>query len=172
MAKDHRTAHAEYLERKIAAYLAEHGVPTCECGCGEPVKFRQDNGKPNRYIMGHHKHNNTAAVAAALGETIAVEDFRKALRKIKAQKGWTWEEMATAGGISKAHMHSILWHSRRQRVRVPWARDFLRRVAGLPAPITMHQERVLLRSAQRDAMIEREMDREINREIERKTRAS
>lgn len=135
-----------WRERKIAAYLAEHGsAPECGCGCGEPVNF-DDSAKPYRYRFNHHVRVNGAGrrvTEARLKDNLDIADVRKAFRDIKERRNMTWNEMARTIGISLNHMTYFMYGSQRTVGR-EWTRNALLRLAGKATPPTVYERKDML----------------------------
>lgn len=142
-----RAKHVEYRKRKIQEYLDEHGTtPLCACGCGEHVKFN-NQGKPRKFA-GQNHHMDTAAMSqkmseihaerAAKEDRIPIDVFRDAVRQVKEQKGWSWVQMAEAGGWSVNHLKSTVFDQRAKNVGRQLGEDFFNRIAGRPAPPSNH----------------------------------
>lgn len=139
----HRERHEAYRQRNIAKYLSEHGgLPSCECGCGNPVRFNA-NGKPCRFIIHHQpKHGLELGRQRAGKELIPLDDFRRAMFKLKAHTNETWKQIAERGGISHTHLNSLMYgNSGKRNVGKEWTTHFMRRLAGLPAPASRFQKR-------------------------------
>lgn len=129
-----RRAHA------IEAYVLLYGRPGCSCGCGAFVRFDRD-GKPSRFVLGHTSPGFDAANQARLAGNLPVEDFRRALFKLKEAKGWTIADLAEAAKCSQSSMQGLLYAKRRKTVSREWATDFFRRIAGMPTAPTPWQHR-------------------------------
>lgn len=125
--------------------------PACACGCGDPVRISMTRG-PNKYINGQHmswdqqsmKSEQFKAIHVKTREAhgIPIEQFRAALRKIKAQKGMTWAQMAEAGGQSRGWIMSYMFdHKRLVSINKDTATLFLQKLAGVGTPPSKHQER-------------------------------
>ena len=105
---------------KIKRWHEKNGaeIPTCACGCGEQLKF-DTKGDLHRYRFNHFGTSKEYRVFVSefmtrwhqdkidTDDYIGIEKFREVCRKIKADKGWTWKEMARAGGISYDHMNQL-----------------------------------------------------------------
>jgi len=62
---------------------------------------------------------------------------------LKHRTGKTWVQIAEDGGLSLTHLHSLLYSKTKKNVGKRWTTDFMRRLAGLPAPASTHQKRML-----------------------------
>lgn len=143
-------------QRNVEAYLAEHGTaPCCRCGCGELVNFDHD-GRPRKYRPGHN-FDIVAYRRELTAAGVPLADFQAAVKKIKLQKGWTWDEVAHRGGISAGHIRRLMFGKGQASVSRPWATDFLRRLAGLSAPPSTY----MLKRMEQEKRAEREIDREV-----------
>lgn len=74
------------------------------------------------------------------GDTVPIQDFRRALHSIKESKGWTLEQMADQGSMPISAMRHLL---SKRYINDPTKRDvelILKRLAGLPAPPTKYAE--------------------------------
>lgn len=136
-----RLASKKMRDERIAAYLAEHGSPpVCECGCGEHVRF-SDKGKPNRYVRFHQPTGHHLLVYQENIPRVSLERFRAVFMKMKADKGWTLNQMARKGGISPAHLATIFYDNRKYQrygLSEEWVRNFLNRLYDRPAPPSTH----------------------------------
>jgi transcriptional regulator with XRE-family HTH domain len=137
---------AAILVRNVEAW-GDAFPPPCACGCGEPTKFSASSGI-NKYLNRQHvAYDKDYSVITKLGNdkrqegNIPIEDFRAAVKKIKAQKGWSYSEMARRGGQSEGWLSCYMFDDRLQTVGKDTASLFLRRCAGLPAPPSRFQER-------------------------------
>ena len=144
----------ELRQERIDEYLARRPAPLCACGCGENVRFNYES-YPSTYLRGHNAIETKRRQMAEKGGTITADEFRQALRKVKANKGWTWDELARQGGVSPGRIRSLMFGQQKLVTR-DWATDFLRRLAGLSAPPTPYQ----LKQWKLDAKAGREMERE------------
>lgn len=131
--------------------------PACACGCGEPVHFCTRG--PNKYVNRAHVAWDRSASGSSeaaklarremqLKRNIPIEKWRAAVRKIKAERGWTCEEIAHRGGWSLNNYRSWMYSTRVNTIGQTGV-DFLRRLAGLPAPATAWQIRQRDESAKR-----------------------
>jgi transcriptional regulator with XRE-family HTH domain len=171
--KRKREAMIRRRNKKHKEWLAAGNVmPKCKCGCGETVQSWRNDGTPAEYLFNHHmkdpaiqkKHREQmeAFQAAQREDRIDIESFREACRKIKAQRGWTWNQMADEGGLSHGHFSSLM-HSKdeiRKSVSRDWATDFFRRLTGLPAPPSSYQKRKFDAEIAAEAAVDSAMDKE------------
>jgi hypothetical protein len=74
------------------------------------------------------------------GGVVNADDFRAAVRRIKATKGWTWREMGARGGWGVGRLNGVMYGDRKW-VLEETARVFLRKVAGMPEPLTAWERR-------------------------------
>lgn len=124
--------HAYKLARQVEMW-GDSFTPACACGCGEPVRFSERG--PGKYVNRQHVYwGRDSATAAIRGkEALDVEVFRKACLKIKAEKGWSVQELADKGGLGRGHLSKYLYsYSNTQKMDKDIAVSFLRRCAGLP----------------------------------------
>jgi hypothetical protein len=153
-----RLRKARNHERRRSEYVAAHGRPVCECGCGEKVNFNSAD-KPYRFLRGHNPRDRTKAARVTPGsvpveECIPIEDFRAALRKQKERDGCTWEVMAERTGIGLNHMKALMYAKDRRHVSKDWATIVLRRLAGMSAPPSTWQQRDRRESNRRHRSVE------------------
>lgn len=126
-----------WSETKEEEALLDLRTRTCECGCGQAVSLRK--GKPSRFKQGH---NSVVAPPNVRPDNIPIEDFRRAVRKLKNDKGWTWVQMAVAASMSDKHLYNLMGNKIQKSVQREWATDFFRRLAGLGAPPTKYAVKV------------------------------
>lgn len=130
-------------------YVTHPWPPACECGCHEPTSFSQ-RGTPNRFV--NQSHSNYARrdrypeINAKANETrhrdaIPIEDFRRVVKKIKAQKGWTWAEMARISGVNPGQLSVWMFSTVPRRVSRKSAEQFFRRLAGQATLPTKYERR-------------------------------
>jgi hypothetical protein len=74
------------------------------------------------------------------GPVIDAAEFRAAVRKIKATKGWTWREIGVRGGWGPGRLNGVMFGRQRWILRDS-ARVFLRKVAGMPEPLSAWERR-------------------------------
>jgi transcriptional regulator with XRE-family HTH domain len=160
---------ATYRAKKIKRWHEENGpdMPTCACGCGEELVF-DSKGVLHRYKFNHHGRSDEYRVFASMFMTqfhrdkigtddfIEIGHFRTVCRKIKKDKGWTWAEMAHAGGLSFEHLNQLMTQKKALTVRHETAVNFLRRIVGLPAPPSTF----LQRERKKDKIADAGMDTE------------
>lgn len=138
------TPHQKDIVRQVE-YWGDKFTPACACGCGEPVKI--SNKGPGKYVnQAHNRWVNQPKAAKAGGLAtrgdIEIEKFRTMLQKVKDEKGWTWDQMAEAGGWSDGHLHNCLYKDEVKGIREETARKFLRRCLGLPEQMSERQIKV------------------------------
>jgi len=159
-----------YIERKLKSWVETNGpLPTCECGCGTVVGWARKTGSPARFVKNHYYHTAECAETSAKtlreyhlhkfedGDFIEIKKLRKAIRQIKANKGWTWKELADHGGLSFGHLRSMMSDKRVVSVRHDLAWGFFRRIAELPAPASTFQKRELAKDSMADAGMDRDV---------------
>lgn len=160
--------HAIYRQRLIDEYLAEHDglSPLCECGCGERVGFNSQ-GRPRRFA-GQNHHYNVDEIRVKVSEEharradeenrIPIDVFRRAARKVKEDKGWTWKQLAEAGGWSENHVKAMMFDKRAKNVGRQLGEDFFNRIAGLPVPPSTYMQKKADRELKRIEHRERTLD--------------
>lgn len=123
--------------------------PACACGCGEPTRFNEKG--PTRVLNRQHAayFRDYASISAAghrakraRKDTIPIEDFRSAIRKLQERKGWSLSEIARRGGQYRTWLNAYMTDPRYQTIGRETATLFLRRASGLGAPPSRHQERI------------------------------
>lgn len=163
-AEDRAHRKRRYREVYAERWMAENELPKCECGCGQTVRFGVTRGKPNRFVRNHQPRDAAPLIAYKQGlsaQGIPIEDFRQAVRKVKATKGWSWSQMAARVGITPGAMHSLMFNASQRSVSHERARDFFARLAGKPMPMTPLQKRERMRDAHREAQIRAELQWEV-----------
>lgn len=164
-----REKHADYRQRKIQAYLDANGgvSPLCACGCGERVGFTSQ-GKPRTYAgQNHHLRvmdmskmiSDLHAKRADEEDRIPIEVFRKAARKIKEDRGWSWRQLAEAGGWSENHVKAMMFDKRAKNVGRELGENFFKRIQGIPVPPSTYLIKKMKADAERIAHRERTLDR-------------
>jgi hypothetical protein len=102
-------ARSRMRERRVAAYLSEHGTaPPCECGCGQPVAFSSE-GRPNRFLRGHFIPDRSTLIDARYkGDRIPIRQVRVHLEALRVRNGWTLTEMAARARMPLSTLRSLL----------------------------------------------------------------
>lgn len=142
--RKHRQDEKRWEARRRAEYIETHGIPTCGCGCGEPVSFK--NGKPYRFRVGHGRRTEESHrkyVESFTSDNIDREAFRKAIKKIKVERHLTWQEMADICGLSYSNLNSIIFKKRDATMKRKTAEQILKRLAGISTPPTEHEKRMM-----------------------------
>ena len=130
-------------------YVTHPWPPACECGCGEPTSFSQ-RGTPKRFVnqshANHSRYSRYPEINAKVNETthvdaIPLEDFRAATFKIKAQKGWTWNEIAKISGVNPGQINVWMFSTVPQRITRKSAEQFFRRLSGQATLPTKYERR-------------------------------
>lgn len=143
--KKGRALDVEWEKRKRLEYIAEHGEPICQCGCGE-TGLSFTHGVPRKYKQGHI--NRVPEVLERRAKTFAkthipIEDFRKAWKKIREQRGYTNAQMAEISGMTFSQMNEIMYGKRKQFITKKLAERVLRRLAGMATEPTSMEKRLL-----------------------------
>jgi DNA-binding XRE family transcriptional regulator len=131
----------EIRQEKIKQYLSDNeNPPTCLCGCGQYVNFNR-HGKPNKYCYNHFKSNDSRAQEAQFAgqHRIPTEKVRQALEKLRIKHGWSIQQMAKLGGVSKSTLWSILRdpnYAKEYGVDAEMIRCLLRRLSGIREPLS------------------------------------
>ena len=184
---------ASYVKRKTAEWIAENGpMPTCECGCGETVRWSRRYRGPARFVDRHYNYTEEKKQRASEslkgyhqkkiedGDFIEIKKLRTAIKKVKADKGWTWDEVAFHGGLSKGHIRSMMSDDRVISVNRDLVWGFFRRIAGMSAPASTFQKRERVKDLIADAGMDKDnwdgeeeaRYRETNRLREQRRRAA
>lgn len=134
------------LVRNVEAH-GDRFTDPCACGCGEPVRIGVS--KPQQYVNRQHQawDKNYAALSlianmAKTKDNIPIEQFRVAIKKLKAQKGWTYAQMAELGGQQPGWLHSYMYSDKQHTIGRRVATAFLSRLAGISTVATKHEQRV------------------------------
>jgi len=136
-AEERQRQKEEWRDRRIAAYIEEHGsAPECACGCGEHVRF-SDKGIPNKWVLGHSLRNRDQWKRVRPGgikveDRIPIDKFRKVLFDEKKKRGYSCRELADAAGVSEGHIKTLLYTKRTTHISRDLATYILRRFAGMP----------------------------------------
>lgn len=155
-------------QRRMEAYLAEHGeMPLCACGCGERVKF-DSRGNPRTYAAQNH-HMRVSAMRekvikaherrAEELDAIPIDKFRAAVRKVKEDRGWSWRQMAEAGGWNYNHIKSTMYDKRLKTINRKIGEDFFKRIQGIPTEPSKYMQRQAQRDMARLGNLEAQIDR-------------
>lgn len=129
-----RAAEAKRVERLKRAYIAEHGVPLCECGCGEPAKF-DNRGRPRKYLLSHmgrvDEIKEKRRITWEDRWVVDAEKFRSAVQKIRKERNMTVADVALVAGIAPQYMNSIMYAKSKKKISKDTAEHILRRLAGM-----------------------------------------
>lgn len=147
------------------AWIAENGPwPDCACGCGTPVKMDNSKREPRKYV-GKHGHKSTldhvhAINRERLSKEIPIEQFRSAMLKMKADKGWTLRQIADAGGVNYGHFKYLMYDKRPKHVTRAFVEPFLKRIAGMPMPPSVWQLKQMNAEIMKDRQMAATLDQE------------
>lgn len=144
-------------------------LPGCRCGCGEMVTMGERG--PKLYVNREHglgdkiEAMRVAVVARWVREreaagNIEIEKFRSAVKKIKKQKGWTWQETADRGGWSLGMLRCYMYDRGHKSVGLDIGVDFLRRLGGMSAPPSTYQKRLVRQATARQVKVDKDMEME------------
>jgi len=153
-AEDRNRGAERMKDRRVAAYLAEHGSPPlCACGCGEEVRF-SSKGIPNKWVRGHslRKRDQWDQVrpgGVRIEDRIPIDKFRAALKKAKAERNLTLREMADLTGVTFGHFKTILYSKRTTHISRDLATHMLRGLAGMGQHARDHHRQDMHRSNKR-----------------------
>lgn len=75
---------------------------------------------------------SAARAEVDLARGVPIEQFRTAIRKIQADKGWSLLEIAARGGQQPGWLNSYMYGDRAKTIGRETARMFFARIAGLP----------------------------------------
>jgi hypothetical protein len=135
-----KLARAELRQKKIEAYLAEHGAaPQCQCGCGKPVEFNRF-AKPNKFIFSHYAPEPGSGNAVQYdGHRIPTHKAKVALENLRKKNGWSIHEMARLGGVKRSTLWSILRdpnYAKDHGINAEMIRSLLRNLSGIKSTPT------------------------------------
>lgn len=129
-----------WLQKREDAYVAEHGaMPSCACGCGEPVKMNSC-GKPQKYAgINHQSRVHDMAELSRSGRAakhrsdgdIPLEKFREVVERVKKDRGLTWAQLSEMAGVHPSTLRSRMYDHRKKYVTRGWATAFFNRCSGI-----------------------------------------
>ena len=136
-----------HFNRKIARYIEEHGVPTCSCGCGEPVKFEYSTGLPRRTLKGHKDTEKIRKAHKTFQERhadnyVPIEKFRSVMLRLKEEKNLTVKDISRITGFPESRVNQILYakkYGKTVGIQKSTVEFMLRRLAGLPTVATVRE---------------------------------
>lgn len=132
--------------------VADAWPPACACGCGEPVPFGRAKWKPNLYVNQAHINyaqwgkmadRSKKGVETRYAKAIPASQFRAALRRIKKERGYTWEQIADITGLQLGQISCWMNSKKVTRISEKSATHVFRRLAGLATPPTRYEQRDL-----------------------------
>lgn len=90
---------------------------------------------------------------------MGIEGFRTLARAVKEKKGWTWKQMAEAGGWQPGHLSCYMFDKKREVIGREAAVGFFERVSGKATEPTSWQKKEFARLQKKDADFERSLVR-------------
>lgn len=135
-----RESRALLRQRRITEYLAKNPWPLCRCGCLKPTFFNvYGQLSKTQTLPGHITKVTVTKFDPA--DYLPNEDVRAAIRKLKTAKGWTWDEMGKAGGVSPHYLRNIGNGTcgQKQGHRREYIVSMLRRMSGMSEPPSAYE---------------------------------
>ena len=141
------------MVNSIEDYTVAHPwPPACACGCGEPVPFKKHSPcGPRMYVNRSHqppRERGAEALAITMKgvkirqrKKLPIEDFRRAMFKVKEAKGYTWDEIGDIIGYNPATVRYWMYTKKVQCIFVTTAEHIFRRLAGMATPPTSYELR-------------------------------
>lgn len=151
-------ARQRYRERKIKAYLDEHGErPLCKCGCGNFVNF-SSKGDIQTYLNGHYGFKSANPKRWNPDNYIPIVKVREVLQRIRRERGWSVDELARHAGVAPTTMKSILHDKKKYKngFRKQRCEIMLRGIYQMPHEPDEVKRRRITRSIQNERQIEKE----------------
>lgn len=163
----------QYRKNRHAERWGDAFTPACECGCGEPVPFTSTSAVPQRFVNRAHvtwwkqdtgQYSQMLRVRAEKrrnsADAIPIEDFRRVVRKMRADKGWSIDEICERGGWNIGQWSSYMYDSDRYfTIGREVATHFFRRLAGLGAPPSSWQLKCLTKTDRKVKLTDHELHR-------------